>query len=236
MLPKLRCRLRRFLLVVGSLVVVQLGVAGPAMACDPVDPFLMPIEHMIGPELNDPASQLALDYTEYHKWQYEGASLPDLIGGYETRTVRTLEPTDDWLRGSVTVVTRYWGEPPSNMGPFVVNPANIEGWEEPYGYAPECDGGPESGPPEGQVLVGAVFTDSDAAPPTLWGGPEEVAQALTEVFGEPTEVPRDLAAEQAIIDGFESTQRGGSDRPYLLVGLLGVLALGLAFLASRSRA
>lgn len=204
--------------VVALLVCVALAVsavfvaAPPARACSIAETFTVTLEHLSEDDFNDADSRLARDYREWHG---DPDATIEIRGVYVYETIYSVEPTDDWSRGSVSVPVQMWGEWPDDPTPRAIEPQDRSG-EPPD----DCGWGPTG------TTVGTrrytIIADVDGVGLSTDGtDPDGV---LTAAFGAPAIAERDAALEEELIARIEASRNRSSG---LLVGV-GIAALAVA--------
>ncbi len=210
------------------------GLAAPAYACSLIPEYRVPLDLL--------ADEAAFADHYRADWVNEGEPVPDVVGVYRYSIVESVDPVvldgrQEISRGSVGVVTDYWGQPPAETGPaaysqpvrweripdsgaceFLSYPANVDAGTSWYTVL-TADGS-------------ELSTDDGAAP----------ASALDAAFGPGTEVERDEATEQALLAEMQATHDDlvgehqlGQVTRWLVIGSALVLVAGITATGLRSR-
>lgn len=234
-------------LAVISVVLSSLAVAGfwqsaSAFSCagpEPIDVFDVTLDDLASPNLNDPEGplkarwELALQQTGMTVDSPEWADPPTISGVYVYETVAAIEEDGGWNRGSVSVVTDMWGEPPEDLRPRKHNTVDNK-------KADNLDDG--CGPqPNGPQLGARKFflvTSHGYAPFKPDRGPLTI---LANVFGPPGQAERDLQLEQELYEELKATRPtaiggfGKGDTGVLLGIGTTVVTLGAVFILAYRR-
>lgn len=180
-----------------SAVLAVVATASPAHACSLVPTYSLPSDLLVDGDFNDPDSAFAQDYEAF---AWDGEPAPDIQGVHRAEVVEATEPVVlgggmEISRGSVAIVTDYWGEAPAELGPYTIGRPKI--WERV----------PDSGaceflsyPPN--RAVGSVFyvvTTTSDEPISLPGNSSSLDHDLDAGFGGRTSPAHDVAATRALI-------------------------------------
>ncbi len=202
------------ILVLILMVATTVGLsAQPAHACsvsiDSVD--------LADLATDEPQAAFATAWAEFDADERDAADAPVLIGAFREETVDGLAANDIWNRGGVVSRTRAWGEAGAAPGTHVR-----------HAKADDC--GTLSGRSVGHVEH-YVITDDQAY--RIFGVEDETGEAaLSALFGDPTDVDRDPAAEAAALAQIKA-ERATSIPPMLVAILAGMTAIAVVAIIGR---